>query len=159
MYLTSRDFTVNDGQLVKINDQGYSFVFIYTNSCKWCHDLMPAFKRLSTIVRGVNFQYMDMANDNYILMDMSAMTNTPIEYVPFLILFLNGKQIAHFSPDDNNPNIIEQMESFIVSNTRRQPNGNSSFEVESDIPPYSLGIPYNRGTRKVCKLFNDAYGN
>jgi len=120
---------------------------------------MPAFKRLSTIVRGVNFQYMDMANDNYILMDMSAMTNTPIEYVPFLILFLNGKQIAHFSPDDNNPNIIEQMESFIVSNTRRQPNGNSSFELENDIPPYSLGIPYNRGTRKVCKLFNDAYGN
>ena len=96
MYLTPNDFEIQNGELVKPNDQGYSFVFFFTDDCTWCNDVKPAFNYLSEMIRGVNFAYMDVAQNNLQLRDMSLRTQTPIEYVPLLLLFRNGRQIAQF---------------------------------------------------------------
>jgi thiol-disulfide isomerase/thioredoxin len=167
--LTSNDFAIQNGELVKPNDQGYSFVFIFTNDCKWCDDVKPAFNYLSTMIRGVNFAYMDVAQNNWRLREMSLRTRTPINYVPFLLLFANGRQIAQFSQDEDNPqNNIPKMQQFIINNTTRRqqpqstriqgtPGSSSSQAAGSEIPPYTIGIPGNLATRKVCKLYNNAY--
>jgi thiol-disulfide isomerase/thioredoxin len=94
MFLTPNDFANQNGELVKPNDQGYSFVFLFTNDCRWCDDVKPAFNYLSKMIRGVNFAYMDVAQNNWQLRNMSLRTSTPIEYVPLLLLFANGRQIA-----------------------------------------------------------------
>lgn len=159
MFLTPNDFTVQNGELVKINDQGYTFVFFFTNQCVWCNDVKPAFNYLSKIIRGINFAYMDVEQNNWQLLSMSQRTRNPIEYVPLLRLFANGRFIAEFKQDEDNPqNNIPKMQNFIIANTRRQQEASQPPEVESNIPPYTIGIPGNLASRKVCKLFNNAYG-
>ena len=90
MFLTPNDFAIQNGELVRHNDQGYSFVFFFTNDCTWCDDVKPAFNYLSKMIRGVNFAYMDVAQNNWRLRDMSFRTRTPIKYA-------NGRQIGQFS--------------------------------------------------------------
>lgn len=163
MFLTPNDFAIQNGELVKLNDQGYSFVFLFTNDCKWCDDVKPAFNYLSKMIRGVNFAYMDVAQNNWHLRDMSLRTRTPIEYVPLLLLFANGRQIAQFFQDEDNPqNNIPKMQQFIINNTRRQPQSTriqtaTGPSQGTEIPPYTIGIPGNLASRKVCKLYDNAY--
>lgn len=178
MFLTPNDFAIQNGQLVKPNDQGYSFVFLFTNDCRWCDDVKPAFNYLSRMIRGVNFAYMDVAQNNWQLRNMSLRSGTPIQYVPLLLLFANGRQIAQFHQDEDNPqNNIPMMQKFIMDNTRQHQQhqqqghstrirggagGSSSGAGPSqggcgDIPAYSIGIPGNLASRKVCKLYDNAY--
>lgn len=169
MFLTPNDFAIQNGELVKPNDQGYSFVFLFTNDCRWCDDVKPAFNFLSKMIRGVNFAYMDVAQNNWQLRNMSLMTRTPIEYVPLLLLFANGRRIAQFFQDEDNPqNNIPKMQKFIMVNTRnhhqqaqstriRGGSGSGANPSSSDIPAYSIGIPGNLASRKVCKLYDNAY--
>ena len=167
MFLTPNDFAIQNGELVKLNDQGYSFVFFFTTNCQWCDDVKPAFNDLSKMIRGVNFAYMDVAQNKWQLINMSHMTSTPIEYVPLLLLFANGRQIAQFFHDEDNPkNNIPKMQNFIMINTRQTQStrirgGSSSIGPPqgggSDIPAYSIGIPGNLASRKVCKLYDNAY--
>ena len=51
MFLTPNDFAIQNGELVRHNDQGYSFVFFFTNDCTWCDDVKPAFNYLSKMIR------------------------------------------------------------------------------------------------------------
>lgn len=159
MFLTPNDFTIHDGELVKPNDQGYSFVFFFTNTCPLCNDVKPAFNRLSRIIRGVSFAYMDVEQNNWLLRDMSLRTRTPIDYVPLLILFANGRPIAQFFQDEDVPqNNTERMKKFIMATTGgHQQHNHSSQNAGADIPAYSIGIPGNLALRKVCKLYDNAY--
>lgn len=162
MFLTPNDFDSRNGELIKLNDQGYSFVFFFTNDCVWCSDVKPAFNYLSKIIRGVNFAYMDVDQNNRQLIDVASRTNMPIKYVPLLLLFANGRLVAQFLPDEDNPqNNILKMKHFITTNTNKQPQSTKIRGVTSSqlsaIPPYSLGIPGNLASRKVCKLYNNAY--
>lgn len=170
MFLTPNDFAIQNGELVKPNDQGYSFVFLFTNDCAWCEDVKPAFNYLSKMIRGVNFAYMDVAQNNWQLRDMSLRSRTPIEYVPLLLLFANGRQIAQFFQDEDNPqNNTPKMQHFIMANTRNHQQQAQSTRIRgggssgganpssSDIPAYSIGIPGNLASRKVCKLYDNAY--
>ena len=166
MFLTPNDFAIQNGELVKPNDQGYSFVFLFTNDCRWCDDVKPAFNYLSRMIRGVNFAYMDVTQNNWQLRNMSLRTGTPIEYVPLLLLFANGRQIAQFFQDEDNPqNNIPKMQNFIMANTRQhQQQAAQSTRIrgaagpsQESIPAYSIGIPGNLASRKVCKLYDNAY--
>ena len=162
MYLTPNDFEIQNGEFVKPNDQGYSFVFFFTDDCTWCNDVKPAFNYLSEMIRGVNFAYMDVAQNNLQLRDMSLRTQTPIEYVPLLLLFRNGRQIAQFFQDEDNPqNNVSKMQKFILVNTRQHQStrirGVGGSTGSNDIPAYSIGIPGNLASRKVCKLYENAY--
>ena len=167
MFLTPNDFAIQDGELVKPNDQGYLFVFLFTNDCLWCDDVKPAFNIVSKMIRGVNFAYMDVAQNNYQLRNMSIRTTTPIDYVPLLLLFRNGRKIAQFFQDEDNPqNNIHKMQNFIMANTREHQStrirgavrgSGSAGPSQGDIPAYSIGIPGNLASRKVCKLYENAY--
>lgn len=167
MFLTPNDFAIQNGELVKPNDQGYSFVFFFTNDCKWCNDVKPAFDYLSRMIKGVNFAYMDVSQNNWQLLNIGA----PIKYVPLLLLFANGRCIAQFFQDEDNPqNNIPMMQNFIMANTLHHQQQTQSTRIRSsrgsgagpsqggdDIPAYSIGIPGNLASRKVCKLYDNAY--
>jgi thiol-disulfide isomerase/thioredoxin len=157
MFLTPSDFEIHNGELVKPNDKGYSFVFFFTNDCKWCDDIKQPFNDLSKIIRGVNFSYMDVSQNNWELMDLSFRTRTPIKYVPLLLLFANGRQVAQFLQDENNPdNNGWMMQDFIEKNTQKF-QGNNGMGPSAIIPPYTTGIPGNLASRKICKLYVNAY--
>lgn len=165
MFLTVNDFFVKNGELCN-KLQGYSFVFFISNNCRYCYDVKPFFDKLSQAIQGCSFAYMDVGQNQQQIVKMSEMTNNRIEYVPLLILYINGNRIAQYFPDEDNPqNNYQNMINFIFHHTSNkktpnsnQLNSNQTQNVQSEIPAYTIGIPGNLASKRVCYLsFDDAY--
>lgn len=185
MFLTSRDFTIFKNELIKPNDKGFSFVFFFTQECPYCDDVKLAFHNLAqSINSGCNFYYCEVDSA---LQQMSGFTNTPITYVPLLLLFAEGKILNQFFPDENNPlnneilmkNFLKQStQQYITaqnaartvhfrdpqkgsSSNQNKPTGMSEngYLMPGQNANATIGIPYNVGYRgkRTCKLVEDAY--
>ena len=68
-------------------------------------------------------------------MDSKYTKNTQIEYVPYVLLFHNGKAIARYDDDADLENILQ----FITDTTH---NMKQSFETEKE--PTEMLKPYKR---------------
>lgn len=151
MFLTYNDFDVQNNELV-LKLPGYYFIFFTQRSCVYCHNLKPVFDRLSTITKGCNFAYVDVDQANQRIVSMSNNTGMPIEYVPLLTLYINGRCVDVFMPDEENPeNNLKKMTDFLMSHSKAGNKKVSTQPSQSYIPPYSIGIPGNKG-RDVCYL-------
>lgn len=166
MFLTVNDFFVKNGELCN-KLPGYSFVFFISNSCHFCEDVKPHFDKLSQAIQGCSFAYMDVGQNQQQIVQMADRTNNRIEYVPLLILYVNGIRIAQYFPDEDNPqNNYQNMINFIFhhnnknasSNSNQQANTATSEPKQSEIPAYTIGIPGNLASKRVCYLsFDNAY--
>ena len=179
MFLTPNDFTIRDGELTIQEERGYSFVFFFVDNSKllphekhqqtqdFCKDLRPYFDKLRTIVKGVKFYYMDVDQNNRQIVKMAERTKQKIMYVPLLYFFSNGKVVAQYFPDEDNPeNNLQKMIDFVLSTTSAKPpirQGQSrptgiNNASNNTVPPYSIGIPGNFACSKNgCKPYNSAY--
>ncbi|MGL5961847.1 MAG: thioredoxin family protein [Cetobacterium sp.] len=170
MFLTVNDFFIKNGELCnKIS--GYSFIFFTSNDCRYCNDVKPHFDKLSQAIQGCSFAYMDVAQNYQQIVQMSERTNNRIEYVPLLILYINGNRMAQYFPDEENPqNNYQNMINFIfyhtnknkdptdTSSTQHPSAGRAERDTQSDIPAYTIGIPGNLASKRVCYLsFDSAY--
>lgn len=170
MFLTPNDFFIQNGDLCN-KLPGYSFVFFISNNCHYCDDVKPHFDKLSQAIQGCSFAYMDVGQNKQQIVQMSERTNNRIEYVPLLILYVNGIRVAQFFPDEDNPqNNYQNMVNFIfyhnnkkapTNSTNRQPTTSKQVDMmgsHGNIPAYTIGIPGNLASRKVCYLpYGDAY--
>lgn len=153
MILTSKDFTIIDGELSLVNTRGFTLVFFTAPQCTYCDEFKPYFEYVSRIVRGCNFYFCDMSEERQ-LEQTALYTKTPITYVPLVLLFANGKVIKQYFPDEQNPdNNIGLLVKFLQDTISAK---NTPQVVNS---PYG-GIPYNlnttRSKTKTCKL-SDMY--
>jgi glutaredoxin len=163
MFLTPNDFEIKNGNLIcKMN--GFVFAFFISRECSFCEDVKPAFNRLTQIIDGCQFAYIDVDQNQQQIVRMSYQTNNKITYVPLLLLFINGQNVGQYFPDEENPeNNLQKMTTFILSHTPQQSQSQSQSQPQqhqqsTDIPPYSIGIPGNMATRKVCYVhFDNAY--
>jgi len=155
MFLTYHDFDVQQNELVLKNLPGYYFVFFTQDGCTYCRDLKPIFDRLESMTTGCNFVYVDVDQGNQQVVSMSHATNNPIEYVPLLLLYINGRCVDRFIPDEKAPsNNLTHMSNFLLSHSK-QPQKTASTNqasTSSRIPPYSIGIPGNHASDRVCYI-------
>ena len=169
MFITVNDFFIKNGELCN-KIPGYSFIFFTSNDCHYCNDVKPHFDKLSQAIQGCSFAYMDVAQNYQQIVQMSERTNNRIEYVPLLILYINGSRVAQYFPDEENPqNNYQNMINFIFYHTNKnkdhqQPMGtlqagsSTQQPTQSDIPAYTIGIPGNLASKRVCYLsFDSAY--
>jgi len=150
MILTSKDFTIVNGDLTLINNRGFSLVLFTAPQCKYCDEFIPYFEYISHRLTGCNFFFCDMSEERQ-LEQASQYTKTPITYVPLVLLFANGKIISQYFPDEQNPeNNTDLLVNFLKETTTKH---NTTQTVSS---PFG-GIPYNlnpttRSKTKTCKL-------
>jgi thiol-disulfide isomerase/thioredoxin len=171
MFLTVNDFFIKNGELCN-KIPGYSFIFFTSNDCHYCNDVKPHFDKLSQAIQGCSFAYMDVAQNYQEIVQMAERTNSRIEYVPLLILYVNGIRMAQYFPDEENPqNNYQNMVDFIFYHTNKNKNHQQQsqqqsqqqqsqefMQQQSDIPAYTIGIPGNLASKRVCYLsFNNAY--
>lgn len=192
VYLTPNDYKLRQissdrkpGEMIEelcTEIPGISFILFTSNSCKYCKDIYPYFLRVSQIIQGCVFGIMNVDVMNQKIVAMSHRSSTPLQYVPYLMLYINGRPVAQYVPDEeNSAHNVELMRSFLVAQTKRltrqqndtagrhhhqnQPRHNdqgvgagisNTASGESSIPAYSIGIPGNmksaRESRKVCYL-------
>ena len=186
IYLRYNDFYINHAGNLCINQNGFSFVMFVSNDCVYCSELAPSFLRLSQIIKGCIFGTVNVDNDSRKIVEISTRSKTPLEYVPYLVLYANGIPIAQYHSDESNPDAnFEKMRVFLLTQTSQSKdksiapnpfgsnNGggggggfvNSRSSQQSPdfvIPAYSIAIPHNAGSirsKRVCYLgYENAYG-
>lgn len=114
LFLSARDFNVQRGTKGPILCnviKGYSLVMFYSTHCRKCQTLIPIFKQLPGTINGCQFGMINIGNNKQCI-EMAKQTITPIQYVPLIILYINGKPFMRYPPDS--PDTIESLQKFII---------------------------------------------
>lgn len=163
LFLDSQEFSIQagtNGDILCHGIPGFSLILFYSTHCEHCHKLIPIFKRLPGSIGGCQFGMINVST-NRACVEMSRNTATPIKYVPYIVLYINGKPHMAYkgSPDE------ESIRNFVieVANNAQKKQQFSRERVkentEEGIPLYLAGIGKPvQGNDKVCYLkFETAY--
>jgi len=191
LFLGNDDFVVRAGEkgnMLCLNGwKGLTLIVFYSKECQFCHKTLSIFKQLPQIVNGCKFG-MVCVNRNMEVVEKSKNTIAPIEYVPDIILFVDGIPYVRY----DGPHEIENVKTFIFTVYEKlqktcfsesaasqqqhqqpriqQPPQNSHENLQrgfvrptqNSIPEYTVGIPVT-GSKHIaerCYLdFKTAYPN
>lgn len=112
LFPENEDFFIQQGQKGEImchRIPGFSLILFYSTNCEYCHALIPIFKRLPGSVAGCQFGMVNVLKNKEALR-LSQSTIVPIKYVPFIVLYYNGRPfISYKGPYDE-----EEIKRFII---------------------------------------------
>lgn len=165
LFLSSEDFHVargTKGNILCTGIAGFSLILFYSTQCEHCRTLIPIFKQMPGTIGGCQFGMINVSN-NKKCVRMSRETIAPITYVPYVVLYVNGKPFMRYQgPHDPNEirrfvievsQKIQTKQKFASENVKEDARGGG-------IPAYTIGHPLYGPDDKVCYLdFDDAYGN
>lgn len=163
LFLNSDDFNVLNGEKGKILSteiKGFSLILFYSTQCVYCKKLIPIFKTLPGTIGGCQFGMINVST-NKKCVQMSRDTISPIEYVPYIVLFIDGRPFMRYNgPQDSN-----EIKRFIIEIANKIKNKQQFMKKENEhhfknkktIPEYSIGQPLC-GQDGICYLdFDNAY--
>ena len=157
-YLNYTNYFVSAENGKLCNDiKGFSFVLFTSANCEYCDIVIPIFDKLSTVVQGCIFGKFNIKNHREAILHMAAKSKTPIDYVPYLVLYFNGTPIAIFSYNNeiSSQNNFINMKNFIITHTKT-PTSINTNKPSSNIPGFTIGKPIC--SSGVCYTnFNSAY--
>lgn len=114
LFLGNDDFCVRAGEkgnmLCLSGWKGLTLIMFYSKECKFCDNLILKFKQLPTIVNGCKFG-MVCVNRNMDVVEKSKNTISPIEYVPDMILFVDGVPYIRYDGAHD----IDSIRNFILT--------------------------------------------
>jgi hypothetical protein len=162
-YLVSEDFSIQQsakGNVLCHNIPNFSLVLYYSNFCKECEPILNVFKKLPNLVIGCQFGIVNVSTNKKCI-ELASKTITPIRYVPYIIMYINGKPYMSYN-GDRDVNSIKQFVIEFVSNVQRKQEFSKEKTVQEKddgIPKYCLGKPISGGRdQQVCYLnFLSAY--
>lgn len=162
LFLTKDDLHLEEsskGGLILCNcvRRGISVVLFYSAHCEHCTKLIPIFKRMPGHITGVQFA---LSLVNQAIATLSKKTIAPIQYVPLIILFVNGRpfirydgaftehEIKSFIIDYGNKISARERDTFQNRQKQAVPQQqtyNQSYQQQRSQPPRQdlYGIPYN----------------
>lgn len=163
LFLTADDFQLTKGikgNIMCTNIPGFSLILFYSTQCQHCQSLIPIFKSLPGTIGGCQFGMINVSHNKNCIM-MSRNSIAPIEVVPYIILFINGKPYMRYQGPHNSQEIsrfiieisqkIQTKQNFLKDdkNIKKPKNGKG-------IPAYTIGKPICEDD--LCYLeFQDAY--
>ena len=162
LFLNSDDFNVLNGEKGKILSteiKGFSLILFYSTQCVYCKKLIPIFKTLPGTIGGCQFGMINVStNKNCVIISRNSID--PIKYVPYIVLYVNGRPFMKYQ----GPYDINEIQKFVVAVSQKIQNKhnfdsdeNVKENVRGGIPEYTIGNPLY-GTGKVCYLeFDEAY--
>lgn len=162
LFLTTEDFDTargKKGDLLVTRIPGYSLILFYSTQCEHCQNLIPIFKRLPGSIGGCQFGMLNVSL-NKACVRMSRDTIAPITYVPYIVLYVNGRPFMRYQGPHESGEILR----FVLEVSQKLANKQAfSDKVKKDprggIPAYTIGHPLCGPDDKVCYLeFDDAYG-
>lgn len=160
LYFCSDDFNIakgSKGDILCHGVQGISLLLFYSTDCVHCQTLIPMFKTLPGTIGGCQFGMLNVSNNKKCII-MSNSTVAPIKYVPYIILYVNGRPFMKY----NGPHDPGEIARFVIEVSKKLQSKQkfTSEHVKEDpkgvIPEYCIAHPKSN---KVCYLdFDDAYG-
>lgn len=161
LFLTSEDFHVakgTKGNILCHSIPGFSLVLFYSTQCGYCRTLIPIFKSLPGTIGGCQFGMIN-ASSNKKCIQLTKNTIAPITYVPYILLYVNGRPFMRYQ----GPHDKKEIQRFVVEVAQKVQSKQkfNKDRVKEDprggIPAYTIGQPLY-GDDQVCYLeFNCAY--
>lgn len=161
IFLTTNDFHLEKGQkgtLLCNKISGFSLILFYSTQCKHSMNFLPNFRKLPGVISGCQFGMINISK-NKDLVKISSGTITPIEYVPYLILYSNGKPFMRYDGQHD----INSIKNFIMDvnnklkHKRQFSKGTVVKNGRKKIPSYTIGNPLYGTEERSYLEFNDAY--
>ena len=169
LHLTADDFTkitnAKGNVILEHNISGFSLILFYSNNCTHCKRFIPIFKSLPGNVSGWQFGLLNI-NKNKRVVKLSAGTITPITFVPYIIMYYNGKPYMRY----DGPQEMAEVKDFVksvsdsiikqINANRKEDTGEQDEEKDQNcIPEYCIARPTKGGvTENICYLnFSEAY--
>lgn len=147
--LSDSDFFVGqgkNGQLLFNNLGGLSMTFFYSPDCKKCPEYLSMYRELPKYVDNCKFSVANVKKHNLIRAKAKNTLN-PIEYVPLVIMFYEGKPFTQYTGKRTLENLVEFIRNVMMemkSQLNRQQQGrqvqNSQRKTEEE---FDTGIPFN----------------
>ena len=112
LFLTSNDFNIQKGTKGNImchRIRGFSLILFYSTSCSHCQTLIPKFKQLPGTIGGCQFGMINVSKNKQCV-NMSRSTIAPIKYVPYIVLYINGKPFMVYK----GPYVVNEMKRFVL---------------------------------------------
>lgn len=164
LFLESDDFVLSKGtkgNILCTSIPGFSLILFYSTQCPHCQNLIPIFKRLPGSIGGCQFGMLNVSTNKTVIR-LSKDTIAPITYVPYIVLFINGKPFMKYQ----GPHDANEMRRFVIEvskkiETKQKFSQDTTKEVVrgSVIPAYSIGCPLYGCEDDECYLeFQQAYG-
>jgi hypothetical protein len=166
LFLTADDFQITKGikgNIMCTNIPGFSLILFYSTQCSHCQSLIPIFKSLPGTIGGCQFGMINVSHNKKCIM-MSRESIAPIEVVPYIILFINGKPYMRYQGPHNSQEIsrfiieisqqIQTKQNFIKDDDSK--NKKQTKNKKGNIPAYTIGKPIC-GDDIYYLEFEDAY--
>lgn len=163
LFLSSDDFSIakgTKGNILCTSIPGFSLILFYSTQCQHCQTLIPIFKKLPGSIGGCQFGMINVSS-NKSCVRWSKDTIAPITYVPYIILYINGRPFMKYQ----GPHDADEIRRFVLAIAEKiQSKQKFSSEVVKEdprggIPEYTIGHPLYGPDENVCYLVMDeAYG-
>lgn len=169
-YHDSKDFYLSrksPDQVPKLCNKlkGLSLIYFHSNNCSHCDAFDPIFQELPKKIGGCLFGCINVSNYNNIV-KASKNTTTPIEYVPYIILYVKGVPFMRY----DGPRELQSIQSFIFeiagrlqnnthqSNSQSQRHDNTNANTNNSQNSKKITTYGNSKKKEVCYLtLDDAY--
>ena len=112
LFLACDDFKQiqgNRGNIMCTDIQGFSLILFYSTQCTFCQTMIPIFRKLPGTISGCQFGMINVSKNKEIVRT-SKDTIAPITYVPYIILYHNGRPYMRYDGPANQNDI----QNFIV---------------------------------------------
>lgn len=145
LFLSSDDFAVvrgTRGNILSHGIKGFSLILFYSTQCVYCQNLIPIFKSLPGSIGGCQFGMINVQNNRQILLK-SKQTISPITYVPYIILYVDGIPFMRYDSAHDEGTIRK-----FVFDVAQQLHAKQQFLPQNqindggrEIPAYTIGKP------------------
>jgi thioredoxin-like negative regulator of GroEL len=163
LFLSSEDFTVargTKGNILCNSIQGFSLILFYSTQCPHCQQLIPMFKKLPGTIGGCQFGMINISTNKQCVR-ISKETIAPISYVPYIVLYINGKPFMQYK----GPYDINEIKRFVLE-VAQKVNNKQKFSTETikeeinkkNIPEFAIGHPLYGDENITYLNFDEAYG-
>jgi thioredoxin-like negative regulator of GroEL len=159
LFLSSEDFYLSDTQNEKLLnttlEQGMMLILFYSTQCEHCQNAIPIWRQLPQMIHGCSFAMINVST-NAKVVHLSKNSISPIQYVPLVILYVNGEPYYKYKGAITLPEIQKFMLQMSKILESKQQFVSPTVKETKKIPEYTLGIPYC--DEDVCYLeFDEAY--
>jgi thioredoxin-like negative regulator of GroEL len=118
-FLRSQDFYLDEGTKGKVmcnNTKGFCLVLFHADSsrCTHCEECIPEFKKLPYKMGGVKFALVNVNRERDVV-QMSGVTISPITYVPYIVLYINGRPTFRYDGERTTEKMLEFLNDVISS--------------------------------------------
>jgi thiol-disulfide isomerase/thioredoxin len=162
LFLSIDDFksqSTPKGSLMCSEISGFSLILFYSTACNFCQKMIPIFKSLPGSLSGCQFGMINVSKNKDII-KMSKETIAPITYVPYVILYHQGRPYMRY----DGPADLTEIQNFIIEVANSIQSRQSFVDDKKDtskskeIPAFTVGIPKPCDREDVCYLeYDDAY--